>query len=516
MLTRFQLEDFRIVGHYLGLVLLLVGVSMLIPIFVAVIAREMEPLGDFILSMGITCLAGALLVLLKFRPNQLNGRQAILLTGLTWVFVSFFGTIPFFLSGHFSSFLNAFFESVSAFTTTGMSILEDPNHLAYSHGIWRMMTLLMGAQGIIAFAMTIGVFARSSGAGSLYKAEGRTDSVLPNIISTVRFSMGITFLFVSLGAIALVFVMLFNGAHFFRAAYHAVYLSGAAFATGGFAPMSTSIVYYHSPLLELIIMVLMISGAINFSLYFMIWNGHFEEIFHNVEIKALVFWVIVVTIILSAAFAGDKVLGESVGVLLRRGIFTVFAAITGAGFQIFYTSQFADASSAAVLFAIMIAMGFGGSTGSTSGGIKALRVAIIFKSVVADIKRALAPDRAVVRVKYHHLSDRILEANEVSSAMTVFLLYVITYLIGTMVYVFFGNSPIDAAFDSIAATSNAGMSSGVLSPDMPALMKFTFIIQMWGGRLEFIALLALFAGLYYTVKPVFKDGINRKKDGVRR
>lgn len=501
MWTRYQLEDFRIVGHFLGVILILLGAAMGIPLFVALINREWQPACDFLLSMGITMSVGSAMLLLKLKTPSLNGRQAILLTGLTWVFISFFGAIPFYLSGHHASFINAFFESVSAYTTTGVSILQDPHHLAYSHNIWRLMSMIIGAQGIIAFAMTVGIFSRSSGAGSLYKAEGKSDSVLPNIIATVRFSIIITCAFVLLGTFVLTIAGFFQGMSVSRSLYHAFYLSGSAFSTGGFTPMANNVIYYHSVIFESTLMILMISGAMNFSLFFTMWGGNFKEFFKNIEVKTLAIWAIIVVVIMGTALAHDSALGGSVFTLMRRGVFTVISSISGTGFQTLYTAQFAIAAGPAVMFAIVLAMGFGGSTGSTSGGIKALRIALIVKSVIADVKRALSPDRAAVRVKYHHMGERVLDSQTASSAMTVFLLYVITYLIGTMIYVSLGYAPMNAAFDSIAATSNAGMSSGVISADMPMLMKVVFILQMWGGRLEFIALLALFAGLFVTFRP---------------
>lgn len=265
--------------------------------------------------------------------------------------------------------------------------------------------------------------------------------------------------------------------------------------------MANSVIYYHSVVFEATLMILMISGALNFSVFFTMWNGNFKEFFKNIEIKTLAIWAIIVVAIMGTALAHDNALGGSVFTLMRRGVFTVISSISGTGFQTLYTGQFALAAGPAVMFAIVLAMGFGGSTGSTSGGIKALRIALIVKSVIADVKRALSPDRAAVRVKYHHLGERVLDSQTASSAMTVFLLYVITYLIGTMIYVSLGYAPMNAAFDSIAATSNAGMSSGVISAEMPMLMKVVFILQMWGGRLEFIALLALFAGLFVTFRP---------------
>lgn len=501
MLRAFSLYDLKVVAHFLGVILLMTAASMLVPFAVALINQEWSPACDFIFSGGLCALVGVLLLLLKIRPSALNSRQAMLLTGLTWVLISFFGAIPLYLTGHFNSFFDALFDSVSGFTTTGCSLISDVDHLAYSHNIWRLMTHVIGGQGIIAFALTVGIFARSSGAGSLYKAEGKSDSILPNIVQTVRFSMFVTIFFVSLGSAFLWLIMLGQGMEAGRSIFHSFAISAAAFGTGGFAPMSSSITYYHSMGVEFVLMILMCAGALNFTLYFAIWHGSIDEFLRNIEVKTLAYWGFAVMLIFSVAFAHDNLLGSNLMALIRRGVFTVVAAISNAGFTTFYTSQVAHEATPAIMFAIILAMSIGGATGSTSGGIKALRIALIVKSVLADVKRALSPDGAQVRIKYHHMHDKILDNETASQALSVFLLFVITYLLGTMVAVGLGYPPLQAAFESVSVTSNAGMSAGIVDANMPFILKLLYMLQMWAGRLEFLALLALIAGIYVSFKP---------------
>lgn len=501
MWSRYTKYDLRVVAHFLGVILLLTAASMLIPLVVALFNAEWNPALDFFFSSALGFAVGTALLLVKVRPGALDSRQAILLTALTWVLISLLGAVPLYLTGNFESFFDAFFDSVSGFTTTGCSLISDVDHLAYSHNIWRLITHVIGGQGIIAFALTVGVFSRSAGAGSLYKAEGKSDSILPNIVQTVRFSLWVTIVFVGIGTLLLSMVLLYEGLSLGRAVFHSFSISAAAFGTGGFAPMSNSITYYHSLVLELILMVLMCAGALNFTLYFAMWRGNIKEFLHNIEVKTLAIWGIVVTLIFSVSFAHDELLGVNVLSLIRRGIFTVVAAISNAGFTSFYTSQISLAATPAIMFSIILAMSIGGATGSTSGGIKALRIALIFKSVLADIKSALSPETARMRVKYHHMADRTLDSETASSAMTVFLLFALTYVFGTMVAVSLGYPPLAAAFESVSVTSNAGMSAGIVDAQMPSILKLCYILQMWAGRLEFLALLALGAGIFVSLKP---------------
>lgn len=510
--SRYTIYDLRVVAHFLGVTLLLTAASMLIPLVLALYNAEWDPALDFFFSAAVGFAAGTALLLVKVRPGMLDSRQAVLLTALTWVLISLLGAIPLYLTGKFNGFFDAFFDSVSGFTTTGCSLISDVDHLAYSHNIWRLITHVIGGQGIIAFALTVGVFSRSAGAGSLYKAEGKSDSILPNIVQTVRFSLWVTVIFVGIGTLLLSTVLLFEGLDWGRSLFHSFAISAAAFGTGGFAPMSTSITYYHSLPLELILMVLMCAGALNFSLYFAVWHGNIREFLHNIEIKTLAVWGVIVTLIFSVSFAHDELLGVSLFSLIRRGIFTVVAALSNAGFTSFYTSQISIAATPAIMFSLILAMSIGGATGSTSGGIKALRIALILKSVLADIKRALSPETAQVRVKYHHMADRILDNETASSAMTVFLLYAITYVLGTMVAVSLGYPPLAAAFESVSVTSNAGMSAGIVSAHMPFILKLCYILQMWAGRLEFLALLALGAGIFVSLRPKTSLKLCRKGD----
>lgn len=501
MWVRYSIEDFKVVAHFLGVLLLMTAASMVLPLAVALVHSEWDAACDFVLSGGITACVGSVLLLVKVRPGALSPRQAMLLTGLTWVLISLLGAIPLYLTGHFTSYFDALFDAVSGFTTTGVSLISDVNHLPYSHNIWRLLTHIIGGQGIIAFGLTVGVFTKSSGAGTLYKAEGKTDSILPNIVQTVRFSLVITVVFVAVGTLLLTLAIASSGVTVGRAFFHSFSVSAAAFGTGGFAPMSTSITYYHSLAVEVILMVLMCGGALNFALYYAYWHNDNKEFLANIEVKTLAIWSCLVMAIFAMAFAHDPDFSGNLLSLIRRGIFTVIAAVSNAGFTTFYTAQIASVAIPAVLFSLILAMSIGGATGSTSGGIKALRVALIIKSVVADVKHALAPDSAAVRVKYHHMTDHVLTNELASSAMMVFLLYAITYLAGTMVGVALGYPPILAAFESVSVTSNAGISAGICDPSMPLLLKVVYMVQMWAGRLEFLTVLALFAGMFVTIKP---------------
>lgn len=506
MWPTFTWEDVRAAAHHLGMLLIIVSATMVIPLAVALLNREFGPALDYFLSCATGVFLGALMRLARIRPGALSGKQAALITGFAWVFLSLVGAVPLYLSGHFGSFLDAMFDAVSGFTTTGAALIQDVDHLAYSHNMWRLMTHVIGGQGIIAVALTLGVFARTSGASSLYKAEGKDGDLLPSVISTVRFSAVITAVFVAAGTAIIGAICFEQGIAGGRSLFHGLSLSAAAFGTGGFAPMSTGVLYYHSFPLEFILMIIMTAGAMNFALYLRIMKGDLSELRRNDEFRAWIVWSIVMVGLLALSLARDPVFSEAV-IIGRRGVFTAVAALSNSGFSMFYPDQLSDVMSRASLFILILAMSVGGSTGSTSGGIKAMRLVVIVKTIVGDIRRAIAPDTAVIRSRYHHITEQTVTSDLSTSAMTIFLMFAITYLVGGMVGVALGYPPITAIFESVAVTSNAGLTSGIISPDMPVLLKVVYMLQMWAGRIEFLALLALIGGAVATFVP---ESVKRK------
>jgi trk system potassium uptake protein len=164
-----------------------------------------------------------------------------------------------------------------------------------------------------------------------------------------------------------------------------------------------------------------------------------------------------------------------------------------AGHQTVYGNQLLEEFGSLGLIAIIIGMAVGGSLSSTGGGVKALRVGVITKSILLQIKQALAPPSSAIRIRYHHITERILTPDITGAAATVLILYLGTYLLGAVAGALYGYSLPEALFESVSATANSGLSIGVTSPTMPAGLKLVYMFQMWAGRLEFIAVLVLIA-----------------------
>lgn len=499
MWQRFTFYDVRVIGHYLGVLVLFSAVALLVPLATAVASAEWDAASRYLFTIGLSLIVGSGLRFLRIEPGRLNRQQALAVTGLSWIVLAFVASVPLYLSGHYAGFLDALFDGVSGLTTTGASVVIDLDHLSNADNMWRFMTNLIGGLGLIVVALSFGLFGKRAGA-SLYSSEGRSEHVVPNIVQTTQFIAKIAMGFILLATAVLTAVCVFIGMEPSRAFLQSLWLAISGFMTAGFAPMSQSIMYYHSFPIEVVLMLLMLLGSINFVLHSEIWKGHIEVFFKDLEIRTMVLWVTVMTCVFAASLSASAEFSD-LPAMLRRGLFMVVSAFTTTGFQNITPNQLTTALSSGAFLVIAVLMAVGGSGGSTSGGIKFSRMGIIMKSIIATIKEALAPDSARVVVAYNHVGRRMLSPETVKEAMTVFVLYVVTYAIGALVGIAHGFDATQAIFESVAMTSNGGIASGLATPGMPVTLELFYIFQMWVGRLEFVTLLALIAEIVVSFKP---------------
>jgi trk system potassium uptake protein TrkH len=502
MWPRFKKQDLGIIAHYLGAIVLLLGGIMLIPLIVSLFMREWGVTGNYLIGMGCAAVIGGLLRMCRISPVTLERRQAIAITALVWIVGAFVAAIPLWLSGHYGSFLDAIFEGVSGFTSTGFTLCQDLDHLSTADNMWRFTLHFIGGQGVIVIALSLGLFTQVG--SSFYNAEGRNEYVLPNIKKTARFIWQFSSIVVLCGTLVLFTISLMLGIDPVRSIFHGLWVTIGSYDTGGFAPQSLSIMYYHSWSLEIVVMVLMFMGAVNFALYARLWKGGFRftvrEFTRDIEIRTLALWIASILVVFIAAVLAGQFLTDLLS-LMRRGVFTIVAAATNAGYQVLSTNQITTLLTSGASFMVVVAMAIGGSSGSTTGGIKALRVGIIAKDVLARIKDVLAPKSARNTTSYRHLGRHLLSDELTGAAMTIAILYVVTYGAGALVGIAAGYEAIPATFESVAATSNAGLSAGIITPEAPVAMKVVYIIQMWVGRLEFLTFLAVLFGLIASFKP---------------
>ncbi|MCF7875231.1 MAG: TrkH family potassium uptake protein [Candidatus Omnitrophica bacterium] len=473
-------KDLSTILNLLGRLILGLSFFMLVPLFVAVAMAESSPFFDFVIGVSLSGAFG--LILLIFFPikNEISWIHTFFTVSLGWLFFSLLGAIPLFLSGHFGSFLDACFEAMSGFATTGLILIQDLDHLSFSHNTWRHLTMFIGGQGIILASLSILSQAKSVAVG-FYLGEARQEKIFPNVMGTARFIWKVSFIFLITGVAAYSLILSKIGLPILKSVFQAFWLFFAAFDTGGFTPYKQSIAYYHSFQLEIATIVFMILGAFNFNLHFWLWHKEKKEIFKNFEIKTFLFTFFSLLLLIYLPFLGTNFTG-----LFRGGFYQLISAHTGCGFTNLeggVLMGFPLLSILAVIFAMMI----GGGVCSTTGGIKLMRIGIIFKTIFAEVKRWIMPPNAVFKEKYHHLNNLLLSNKRIKDAFVIFILFIITYVAGALIAIGLGYPGIAALFESVSATANVGLSSGITSPDMPNLLKVVYIVQMWVGRLEFIA-----------------------------
>ena len=504
MWQRFSLYDLRVIGHYLGTLTQLFAALMAVPFITALVFQEWEPAERYLLGIGIALVVGTLLQFLRIEPGRLGRRQALAVTGFAWIVLAFFASVPLFLSGHYATYMDALFDGVSGLTTTGATVALDIDHFSNADNMFRFMMHLVGGLGLIVVALSLGIFGKRSGS-SLYTAEGRSEHVVPNVVQTTQLILRITLVIIFIAAVVLTALCISIGMEPVRAVLQSIWLAISAFTTGGFAPMAESVSYYNSIPIEVFLMLLMILGSISFVVHAEVWKGRLQSFFGDIEIRTMLIWLLVMTVVVAASLSASALFSD-LPAIIRRGLFMVVSAFSTTGLQNVTTNQLTTVFSSGAFLALALIAAVGGSAGSTAGGVKLHRVGIIFKSIVSTVKEAVSPSSARVVVSYNHLGRRVLSSDAVKEAMTVFVLFVITYSVGALVGIAHGYEASQAIMESVSMTSNGGIITGIVTPGMSPSLEAFYIFQMWAGRLEFVTLLAVLAEIIASLAPRKRRG----------
>jgi len=499
MWIRLHKSDLGTIVHYSGIFVVGVGAVMFVPLLTALAMHEWGPALDYLIGIGVACTVGFAMMLAKMRGHRINHAHALMIAALSWLAASLVAAVPLALSHNYITYLDAVFDAISGLTTSGLTVVVDLDHMANAHNMWRHLTHLIGGQGIIVAALSLAVGLRS-GAFALYMAEGRDEKVLPNVVNTARFIWFVTAIYIFLGTAVLFSQNLIRGMVPARGILHAFWIVIAAYDTGGFAPQSLNAMYYHSWVFEAVTVMLMMAGTLNFNLHAAVWRGNRKEIFRNIETRTLALSILILSVLAGLGLGAD---GLFTGTLetIRKGIYHVFSAHTGTGHQTLYASQWLNQYSELAWIGVVLAMALGGGMSSTAGGIKALRVGLLFKSIVRNIREAISPKSALVQARYHHLHDKILTPKLTVTILMFIMVYILTYVTGTVVGVAYGYPVKAALFESISATANVGLSMGITGAEMPTGLKIMYMVQMWVGRLEFVAVFALIGHVIDLLRP---------------
>ena len=496
----------EIISYYAGYVILGTSLLMIIPIVTALLSREWVPMLDFTISMGIAASLGLIFVLLGRRTrghsSSVQWKHGFSVAALSWIMLMFLCAVPYLLSGHTLSYLDACFDVMSGFTTTGLVLTQDLDHLSNALNMWRHMLTFIGGQGMVVLALSF-IVKESSGGYKFYVGEGKDIALVPNVKGTARIIWKISMVYFLFGTLALWIAGLSIGLNPASALLHAIYIFESAWSTGGFAPNTQNIMYYHSFLYEVISMVIFIIGSFNFGLHYAIWQGKRREFIKNIEIQSFFITSFLASALAVVALSNTGLYADAVS-MFRRVVYNVLSAHTTTGFGSLYARQFALQWGDAGILIMVIAMLIGGSACSTAGGFKGLRVGIVFKGIISDVKKLLSSERSMMVYKFHYMKDIVLEDGLVRASALIIICYMVLFGIGTLLGTFCGYSLADSSFEAASVTGNVGLSIGITSASMPAVMKIYYILAMYLGRLEFLSVFALIGMAITGVKRIWK------------
>lgn len=471
----------------IGWLLLIEAVFMIMPIVCAFIYHE-GALNDFFIGAGVCLGSGLILMSLKPVSREMGRREAIMLTALIWVVFSLFGMVPYLASGIHLSITDAFFDTISSFTTTGLSTISSIDQLPKSFILWRSVMQWIGGMGIILFTLAVLPMLNYQGGMQMFNAEvtGIThDKLRPRVSSTAK---SLWLIYISLTV--LLMLLLWAGE---MPVFDAICYGMSTMSTGGFATSDAGISNYSSIYIKLIFCLFMLLGSVNFSLIFQILQGKFKLVRRNTVIKAFLGIIFVSTAIMALSIWRQGIYSDWQDFTIDP-LFQAISIISSTGLV---ENDFARWGSP-VLMLLIFLMFIGGCAGSTSGGAKIDRIVIAFKNIRNEFYRIMHPNAVLtVRINGSGTPDFI-----VQKAIVFLMVYVMIIVAAAITLMFLGFSSEQAFLSALESISNTGLGvnlQGVptdLSGIVPAA-KWVLAFVMLVGRLELYTVLILFTRTFW-------------------
>ena len=474
------MSNYKTVFFTLGVLQIILGVSMVIPIIIQVIYNQLD--SSFIGAGIITIIFGVLFFLSNLNhEKKLNLQQAFLLTSLSWISIAIFGSLPFIFSSLELSITDAIFESMSGITTTGSTIITNLNNSPKAILFWRAILQWLGGIGIIVMAITL-MPIMNVGGMQLFKisTNDKAEKILPK---SKEISIRLILIYSGLTFLCAIFYKAF-GMNFFDSLTHSM----TTIATGGFSNYNESIGFFDSALIEFTASIFIILGSIPFFTYIRFIQGDKKAILSDAQIKTFI-KIIIFSILLLFLYLIIKK-GSFVEISLRSVYFNVISILTGTG----YVTKDFDQWGNFPLVLFLVLMFIGGCAGSTACGIKIFRVQLLYLFVINQLKKAIYP-KGVFVIKYgnNNINDKFM-----ASVISFIYLYIIIFFILTSILSLTGLDFITAISGAATSISNVGPGLGeIIGPNgnFSALSnpsKWALSVGMILGRLELFAILVLF------------------------
>jgi trk system potassium uptake protein TrkH len=473
--------------NVIGSLILIMGFLMLFPVIFSLYYGESD-LYVLLISSGITLLAGGTLKFTtrKSKDAEIKKRDGYLIVTSGWLSMAIFGTLPYLIGGYIPEFSSAFFETMSGLSTTGATVLDDIESLPHGILFWRSMTQWIGGMGII--VLTIAVLPLLGiGGMELFVAEapGPTkDKIHPRIKETAK-RLWVIYLFLT---VLETVILMFCGMNFYDAINHALTTN----STGGFSTKQDSIAFYNSPLIEFVIMIFMFIAGTNFTLIYFGFKGKFNNLFHNDEFKWYLGAVLGLILFLTPVIYLET--GSTLLESVRMVSFQVVSTITTTGYA---SADFTTWGSMAT-FIFFLLLFSGASAGSTSGGIKIVRIVILIKNGFLEFKKRLHPN-AIIPV---YLNKKAVPSHIIYNLLAFIFLYLFVFVTGSAIMTALGEN-FEVAISSVATSlGNVGPGIAEIGPSntfsaISPAGKWLLSFLMLFGRLELFTVALLFTPYYW-------------------
>lgn len=479
--ARNTLINYRTLLRIIGYLLLIEAVFMLIPVIVSIVYKEPDYF-SFAVGSVITALAAvAIFTCVSPGRRDLGKREGFLLTGSVWIVFSFFGMIPLMMSSLSLNFTDAFCETMSGFTTTGCSVLEDIENLPHGIHIWRCLMQWIGGMGIILFTLAVLPMLNSSGGVQMMNAEltGITqDKLRPRVSETAK-RLWLIYMVLT---VLLAILLCIGPMNCFESICHAL----STMSTGGFSTRNDSIGAWNSWYVKLVVMVFMFIGGINFALIYRASIGKLRASWRDDTFRTYVKLIVIISIILIIGYIANCHPKFSANVIVDP-VFQVISTITSTGYAVTDYQSWGS-----FVFPILLIMMFvGGCAGSTSGGAKIDRVNFLFKNCNNELRKCIYSNR----IYSVSINGRVQPPEIVAKVMAFLWLYLGLILLGGIALVALGMPISDSLFASLSCVGNTGLGAGVTADSfalVPDAGKWVLSILMLIGRLEVFTILVLF------------------------
>ncbi len=483
-----SIEHIVMIAHDMGLIFEFLGIASLLPFLVLVIFGEWDMLLPMASAPLLFILFGGLFSHISYKDLEPSVSSTLFAVATSWFAIALIGALPFVFGLHMS-YTDSVFEAMSGWTGTGFSMISSIDTTPKTLLFWRSYTQWIGGIGIIAFGISLRRKTRVS-LFRLYRAEGREEELVSPVVSTSRrmWMIYLVLTFAFTGLIMLVGIPLWDSLN----------LVMVAIATGGFTVHSGGLAYYNNPFLEILLLPVMITGAIPFKVFFLLYHGQVREMFYDKTVK----------ILLLIALAGSLITTWDLYIFgnlplvtaFRQGTFTAVSGLCTCGLQNSHPHQWVAVPIAVVAMMMFI----GGAMGSAAGGIKVNRVMLAYEGVKWWFRRFFVSSHVMVPL---HSGGRTLskEISElaISKNMLVIIVYVLTIFTATIVslHLYITSFRLEEViFELVSALSNTGLTVGFISQASPFFIKWIFIVLMWLGRLEIVPVIIIVLGIFKGIE----------------